>query len=94
MEAAVVNGLIHSHLVQLKGGTTGNDFKGRARRIFTTDNLVIQRVGIIIIDTIPILRGDTMHKKIGVIAGTAHHGAHSTITRVQCHHCRGPRTRS
>ena len=94
MKAAVENGLVQANLFQLEGSTTSNNLKGGTRRIFACDNLVIHREISVIINGVPIFRGNAMYKPVRIIARTADHRPHRAIARVDGYYCRRSRSRS
>ena len=94
MEATIENRLVQANFFQFEGSTAGNNLKGRTRRIFTGNNLVIHRVIGIIINGVPIFRGNAMHKPVGVITRTADHRPYRAIARVDGYYRRCSRSGS
>ena len=74
MAPAVEDHFIRRNFFQFQGGRTGNELKGRARRIFTGNDPVFHRMVGVIIDHGPFFFRNAPRKPVGVIGRSAGHG--------------------
>ena len=80
--AGVEDLFLRRHLVLYKRRRACDNLKGRARRILSRNRLVVHGVKRVVVQDIPVLRGDAARKEIRVECGAADHGKHLARLRV------------